>query len=202
MDKTQLLDEVLMKTNLKKLESIKDLYASLEEKEKIFCEHFCIHCAKGCGKCCEVFVPDITELEADFLAYGLIKENKADLVLKQLENIKSDIISCPLYRSDSDFHCSVYAWRPLICRLFGASASKNKNGNPIFRDCKYNKLSSNVSSEKLKKDAEYVVTMSDYGILLEDEEAGNNNKEPLPIALKKAINKIEYLLYLASISEK
>lgn len=32
--------------------------------------------------------------------------------------------------------CSVYHWRPLICRLVGFSFRRDKNGSPVFMPCK------------------------------------------------------------------
>jgi len=197
MNEKKALNKVYKTSSLKRLDEIKKLYKELELKEKRFLDHFCIHCQKGCGKCCENFIPDITELEAEYLAYGLIKDNKDEIVLEQLSHIDSDIISCPLYdKSNPNAHCTEYKFRPLVCRLFMASASKNKNGDPTFRNCKWNELSNQITDEDLKKDIKYVVSMSDFGERLEDDEIGMNKKELLPVALEKAINKIRFLIEL------
>lgn len=188
--------------SLKKLKDIEKLYNELEEKQKIFTNTFCIHCIKGCGKCCEIFIPDITELESDYLAYGLIKEGIDDAVIEQLSNFNKDKIACPLYNPNSDKHCTVYAFRPLICRLFGASASLNKNGDPIYRDCKFKESKIDLTTEYLKNKKNDLVIMSNYGDLLMDEENGDTQKELLPVALIKSINKIKYLLSLEEETKK
>jgi len=203
MDEKELLDKVSHNTSLKRLEVLKKMYAELEKKEQEFCDFFCIHCTHGCGKCCERFVPSITELEAAYLAYGLIINKQDDIVLKQLEQIdENTLVTCPLYNfNDPDHHCTVYAFRPLICRLFAASASKDKNGDPIYRNCKFNSLSCDVTSEMLEKNKEHLVIMSDYGEQLNNIESNGGQEEPLNIALIKAINKIRFLMELEEESE-
>ena len=122
MENDKILKE-LGGTNLaERLDIMKKLYEKLESAQNLFQEKFRIHCKEGCGTCCEHFNPDITPLESDYLAYGLILEGRDSDVLKLLHSESENPGGCPLYRKNSVFHCSVYKWRPMICRLFGASA--------------------------------------------------------------------------------
>lgn len=173
------------------------LYDKLEKKQEKFCAQFDIHCFDGCGQCCEHFTPDITETEALFLAYGLIKENRDEEVIKLLHSKDmNEEHYCPLYRKDNPFHCSVYKFRPLICRLFGASASHDKENNCVFKKCKFNQIGHDVTCEEFNKHKAMVVLMSDYGETLNEIEPNNLEKELLPSALEKAVNKIRYILDL------
>lgn len=44
---------------------------------------------------------------------------------------------CVFYtKSDEDWGCSIYEFRPAICRLFGFSLKRNKKNNLIFSPCK------------------------------------------------------------------
>lgn len=178
-----------------KIKEIKKIYDNLEKKQKKFCDTFCVHCQQGCGQCCEHFVPDITETEALFLAYGLFKEEKDDLVLELLKEREKENQYCPLYLKDSPYHCSVYKWRPMICRLFGASASKDKNGQPTYRHCKYNLDQQSVDSQTFNQHKNAILLMSDYGTLIEELDP-NYQTELLPKQLPKAIEKIKYILEL------
>lgn len=53
--------------------------------------------------------------------------------------------TCIFFNPENPYHCSIYGGRPFICRLFGASSTKNKNGNTVWRPCKFYPL------EKLQK---------------------------------------------------
>lgn len=198
-------DKILKELNntavYERLKKIRRIYEKLEKKQIKFCDEFCIHCEEGCGMCCEHFTPDITEVEAEFLAYGLIKENKADLVLELLKSKDISDHYCPLYIKESNHHCSVYKWRPLICRLFGATASEDKDGNPTFRKCKWNSLGRDITKEEFNKNKKAVIIMSDYGGAVNDIAPDYIDKELLPTALPKAIDKIRYLLELEEMSK-
>lgn len=179
-----------------RIKKIRSIYNKLEKKQQKFCDDFDIHCAKGCGTCCEHFTPDISEAEAEFLAYGLIKEGKDEFVYELLMNKEENDKYCPLYIKDSEFHCSVYKWRPLICRLFGATASKNKNGECVFRKCKYNSIGHDVCSCEFAKNSKAVVLMSDYGEMINEIDPNSQTKELINKALPKAIDKVRYMLEL------
>lgn len=140
------LDNTLIK---ERIDKIIELYDKLEKKQKKFCETFNIHCISGCGECCKHFTPDITEAEALFLAYGLIKDGLDSEVLKTLE-LNKNSSSCPLYNNDSIFHCSVYKYRPLVCRLFSSAATCDKNENIVYRKCKYNSEGHDITTCEFK----------------------------------------------------
>jgi len=120
------------------MQQLAALYEEIEAQTTRFRQEFSIFCGAGCGTCCEHFNPDITALEASLVAaYLLLDEQKRPLI-ERLYNEGADDGPCPLYDPESPFHCTVYEVRPLICRLFGASASLDKGGKAVFRRCKYN----------------------------------------------------------------
>ncbi len=179
------------------LKDIRALYTKLEAAQEKFCTVFDVHCKACCGACCEHFTPDVTTLEASFLAFGLITEGKADRVLELLAAPNPNGEGCPLYdKSNAEHHCTVYKWRPLICRLFGAAASDDKNGNPVFRRCKWNEDGHNVPTEVLRAHADVLVEMRTYGMMLEETERESQETSLLPDALPRAIEKIQLLLEL------
>lgn len=114
------------------------LYEEIEDQTARFKEEFSISCAPGCGTCCEHFNPDITALEASFVAAHLLLDEQKRTLVERLYAEGVDDGPCPLYDPESPYHCTVYEVRPLICRLFGASASLDKSGRAAFRRCKYN----------------------------------------------------------------
>ena len=44
---------------------------------------------------------------------------------------------CPFFDPDSPRHCTIYNGRASICRLFGASGSRDKFGNEVWKPCKF-----------------------------------------------------------------
>lgn len=203
MEKEKLFN-ILKDSEIKEeIEIIDKIYSSLENKQIVFCDTFCIHCKDGCGKCCEHFTPEISYLESLFLAYGLIIENKDKEVYDKLKESDDSIISCPLYDINNlKHHCTVYKYRPLICRLFGASASKDKNGKPVFRKCKWNDNGKDVSSEEFLSHLDSVITMDEYGRLVLDNEPNNTNLLPLKKSLMSSIEKINLIIHLYNINDK
>ncbi len=98
-----------------------------------------VACPEGCGSCCETFVPDVLPLEAAYLAAWLARESPErarTLALEGFSDAKRAAPHCPFYRFDDAAHCSVYEGRPLICRLFGFSGVRSKDGAPGFALCR------------------------------------------------------------------
>ena len=44
---------------------------------------------------------------------------------------------CPFWNENSPYHCSIYEGRGFICRLFGASGFHSKEGDTVWRPCKF-----------------------------------------------------------------
>lgn len=147
-----------------------------------------IHCIKGCGTCCEHFIPDLTTHEAKYLAIYLISEGRVE---EALSRFREDRSYCPFYDHDKEHHCSVYPARGLICRLFGSVCSEDKNGMIHFPHCKWNE---SQRIEMIKEHSESYPTYSRYGIELESMDGNSTYTEFLPEAVEKAIHKLEMIL--------
>lgn len=180
----------------KRINSLNDMFEDLERKQAVFCSSFNVHCKAGCGSCCTCFVPDLSRSEAEYLAFGLSCEGWVQEGIELLDNLDEDPKGCPFYKSDTPFHCSVYRWRPLVCRLFGASASKDKNGRAVFRHCKWNRVAEEVSTFELESKRENVVFMGDFGTQLENIDINDSEAQTLPLALKKALFEVDMTLRL------
>ena len=180
-----------------RLSSIQNLYSNLESAQKKFSEVFHVHCKEGCGSCCEHFYPDITDLEAEYMAFGLIFQGKDQEVLNMIRSIKEEPKSCPLYRNDSPYHCTVYGVRPLVCRLFGASVVKDKDGRLVFRNCRW-KDKQEINQDELESQTENLVIMDTYGIQMEELQPEDPSTYPMLEALERAICKIRFLIDIES----
>ncbi len=174
------------------------LYEKLEQRIAEFKTVSRLRCAQSCGRCCEN--PDIfiTVLEVLPLACELWQNQTALKVLSELENISGQQ-PCVFYQPDplisGNGFCRVYLCRPLVCRLFGYSAKKDKHGQPKLVTC------STIKSLCSKEYAQTQINLSrghlaapfmqDYAMQLLNIDP-HLGKEQFPInqAIKLAIEKV------------
>ena len=113
-------------------------YERIAKEQKQWYDTAKFYCPDGCGHCCEGFEPDLMEGEALYMAAWLI-ENQNEIALQIAQNKFpfDNGKTCPLFNPASPYHCSIYNGRPFICRLFGASSFRSRNGDKIWRPCKH-----------------------------------------------------------------
>ena len=171
-----------------RIEKLLDTYSLLERKEEEFCSSFSLRCTLKCGECCRHYVPYLTETEAEVAAWLLIRDGREDEILSRLSSSDMNSPVCPLFNSAQDQHCAFYAGRSMVCRLFGASVSLDKNGEPAFRDCRWKEEKRTITTGELEKRKNVLPIMSIYGEVLEGE------GESIYTGLPKAVDKIKLLL--------
>ncbi len=149
----------------RRLGELKQLYAEIARAQERFLEAaissgFSLSCPKGCGSCCHHFVPDVIPIEAELIAYHVLTEGI---------QVPTDAQFCPFHDPfNAEGHCRIYPVRPLICRFFGFSAVRDRDGRPAFRLCRHMPAPKGLSSRTL--DAELLAAtfgaappvMSDY----------------------------------------
>lgn len=126
-----------MKTIPEKVNAVKRVYASLDKEIAGFQQKSGLHCLSGCGECCKK--PDIEATPIEFLplALQLFDEGRAEEAYDAIQ--ASDSSLCYVFRPHvTSFGglCNEYPNRGLICRLFGFTARKDKEGNPELVTCK------------------------------------------------------------------
>ena len=118
--------------------SLLRLYGRLDRDIERFKKSTGIKCAAGCGRCCENPEVETTVLECLPIAVELWRQNQAEDWLKKAE-ARQLSGPCVFYQPHPHMpghgRCSVYPWRPLICRLFGFSANTDKNNQTTFVTC-------------------------------------------------------------------
>lgn len=89
-------------------------------------------CPDGCGSCCDEFEPELLDVEALYLAAWMLRNEP-----RRLDDLvrNADRGGCVLADADGCWHCTVYAGRPLVCRLFAYSGDRAKDGSVRFRPC-------------------------------------------------------------------
>lgn len=150
-----------------------DIFSSYQQQRGLSCR-------SGCGECCLQPTIEATVLEMLPLALHLFDQGKAEQTLSQLDTLAgSTSEGCFFYQKRSfdgkEGQCSVYQHRPAICRLFGASGYRDKQGKPALSVCKV------IKSSKI---AEYQQTL----IAMESE------PPPMMIISKEQINQLDYEL--------
>jgi len=114
------------------------VHAAIDVQTEAFSHSTGITCPPGCGACCHS--PHVEAAIADVmpLAEEIVRRGEAAAVLARL-NDASDL-RCVLFDADADDvmkgRCSMYAWRPSVCRLFGFAGRRDADGQPQFTACR------------------------------------------------------------------
>ena len=117
------------------------IYREIEAEQNLWREKCGFDCAAGCGQCCVGFEPDILDSEALFLASWIL-ENQEEKAMSILDGSfvpkrSGEYKGCILFDESSPYHCTVYGGRCCICRLFGYSGDRGKDGKKRFKPCKF-----------------------------------------------------------------
>ena len=171
--------------------SLSALYADVEEATTDFTTCYNIACPPGCGACCEHFIPDVTHSEALYTAAYLLFELRDEELITKVRTHTGP--GCPLYRNDTPFHCSVYPARPLICRLYAASAYHDKYGKTLFRSCKYEETE---TMPKLLYFEEAVPTMQDFAYRLRSLDRDRGALSLLSELLPELLDQLQFIASL------
>ncbi len=126
------------------------LYGQIETAQAAWKLASPFRCADGCGTCCIDFEPDVLPVEAAYLAVwmlGFQRERAVALATGTFESPRSDPgRGCPFFDPGNAHHCTVYGGRALICRLFGYTGDRGKDGEPRWKPCKFLPVEGNDGS--------------------------------------------------------
>lgn len=122
-----------------KSQEVRKVFEELDAQIKDFIDGSQVGCISGCGFCCSNPKVSASVLEFLPLAFDLYEKGKAEKALELLES-KNGQDYCIIYKPTSTDaamgFCSDYQNRGMICRLFGSSARKNKEGKKEIITCK------------------------------------------------------------------
>jgi Fe-S-cluster containining protein len=114
------------------------LYRRLDRRIASFRRASCLACPAGCGECCLSPEVEATVLEMLPLALHLRRRGLLESTLERLgraEPPRRCLFYSPAPLGSFGGHCSVYSWRPLLCRLFGYAAVAGPEGRPQLAIC-------------------------------------------------------------------
>ncbi|TVR58458.1 MAG: YkgJ family cysteine cluster protein [Spirochaetaceae bacterium] len=115
------------------------MYARFDRQAVRWAAKVGVSCPTGCGRCCAVTVPPCSGAEAQLIALHLIETRHPRL--EAILNRDPDGIDagppCPFYDASSEYHCTIYEVRPLVCRAFGYASVTDKARTPVYRLCEH-----------------------------------------------------------------
>jgi Fe-S-cluster containining protein len=122
------------------VESVTELYEYADQKVNVFKKLSGLKCYPGCSRCCVAKKIDVSILEMLPLANHLFQSKQIEVWQEKLSSIKDRenkkcLLHSPKAINSQLGHCIFYAYRPLICRLFGFSYVVDKYGNKVFYSC-------------------------------------------------------------------
>ena len=106
-------------------------YADIEKRIRKIMRSADVNCPEKCGSCCFSRNIETTTVELLPLAMHLLRNQRVDEIEEKLRDRKESD-PCIFFQrhpgSDRDGLCTVYRFRPLVCRMFGFSARRAKDG--------------------------------------------------------------------------
>jgi Fe-S-cluster containining protein len=180
-----------------KSQEVKRIFDELDNEIRSFLDKSQLGCIPGCGQCCSNPTVSATILEFLPLAFDLYEKGKAELALEILEKQNSNDF-CILYKSMSFDHtlgfCSNYTNRGMICRLFGSSSRKKKDGQKELITCKKIKSEKKELFEKASQEINVNMVVPSgsaaYTKLYNVDFQLTNQQFPINFAIKKALEMV------------
>ncbi len=117
------------------------IYRGIDRKTLRLQHAASLNCPEGCGACCETQHIEATLLETLPVAEAIFDNGEEETILLAVEEkLSRNDFSCALFRASPSQpghgSCSYYSSRPLLCRLFGYAARRNRHGDLEFSTCR------------------------------------------------------------------
>ena len=127
-----------------------------------------IYCKIGCSSCCEKGDYPLSDIELQYMMNGYIAlENEIKKIVHEIVN---NIYSVCFFFFLIDKKCSIYPYRPIICRVHGLAylcrtntvkvphcVKENKNFSKVFQDGEIiiNPIKENLDTPEILKNFKY-----------------------------------------------
>lgn len=164
---------------------------------------FGLHCPPGCGTCCASPNVEATILEMLPLAEELWQSDRAEAILDRFATA-SPPKACLFFTPDElQFNygrCSVYPFRPTMCRLFGFAAVRNKYGRAVFAACKFMKQMIPEAVQAVQTDVDnggHILRFTDAAHRIAELEPSLDRRFPINEALLIALERVGMYRLLA-----
>jgi Fe-S-cluster containining protein len=179
------------------------LYREIDEKTASLAGQTGLQCPSGCGRCCENPEVETTVLEVIPLALELWKRGEASQWLAKIEAVEAGG-ACVFYAPDpfipENGRCSVYQWRPSLCRLFAFATVKNKHGEPELAACVRHKQTNPEAVNRARMAIANGLSAANFGEIsarLADLDPGLGTRLlPINQAMKEALHRVGLMAQL------
>ena len=150
-----------------------------------------LRCLTGCGQCCPDAPVHVTMVEMFPAANEILLRGEGNLWIERIQAL-TEKSTCIFYSwkpaPDMPGHCTFYTWRPMVCRLFGFAAIRNRNGRKILSICKVLKEQKPMEAAAAVALQNEAPTFSEAsGLIYEIEPGLGTRLLPINTALVKAI---------------
>ncbi len=176
-----------------KSKAVLDLFGELDSEAKQFTSEAGLGCVSGCGFCCAN--PQVPATPQEFLplAFDLYDKGLAESTLIALES-HTEQENCIVYRSQFEDKakgfCGNYSKRGMICRLFGASARRDRLGKKDLIICKILKQEKSKeydeATQRINEDMEIPIATG-YYTRLKDIDESLCHQHPINRAISLAL---------------
>lgn len=192
------------------LDQLFEVYADLDHQIAEFKKRTGIECLRGCTVCCATakFV-EASIFEMLPLSLHFWEEGRAAEILEKLEGIHPEapcILLNPNAPEELSGGCSYYRFRPLVCRLFGFSATVDKNGRPMIALCQPLKdLHSGIAEQldqKIREDLPFPLTADFARKVGMIHPRLGQEKYPVNIALLEALELVGQKIHFLKIERR
>lgn len=117
------------------------VHAEIDQQTEAFQRTTGIRCPDGCGACCHSPHVEASVIDVLPLAVELVERELTESVIDRIhERERSGDTRCVLFDVDpadpQRGRCSMYAWRPAVCRLFGFAGRRDADGQAQYSGCK------------------------------------------------------------------
>jgi len=197
-------DEIVNCLSLEDKKVIREMMTLLDDislQTKEFSAQTGLKCKQGCGACCSTPNIETTVAEVMPLAVYLWSEDQAQRIFDSLRS-NAQSRTCVFYEHDprdtAKGRCSIYAYRPGLCRLFGFSAHLDKYGKLMLSTCKVIKEAQadtcSQTQTKLQEGLKAPLLKSHSFAVANIDPIRGNALRPINEAVSQALEKIGYLI--------
>jgi len=119
-----------------------EIYREMDALSSRFQNAIGLRCLPACGICCESEEVEATVVEVIPLGWQILLRGEEERYLSAIEEserlgTERCVIYDPAQSRETGGCCSLYEFRPLVCRLFGFAARREKKGGLEFAACKW-----------------------------------------------------------------
>lgn len=169
-------------------EEILVLYRAVDSAAGSFSKLTGLNCPAGCGQCCESPEIQATALEMLPMARSIIDSNRND----SLGDLEAGV--CIFFQKGTrpgQGRCGAYEFRPLVCRLFGYAARRNKTGQSEFAPCRVHRQDPGKALDHARAMPEMAPDFgSEFTKLASLDPAQGWELLPINTALKRALERV------------